>query len=1000
MWITKLALDRPVSSALSVVLMIVFGFVSLFSMRMSYMPSMSMPVYVISTVYVGANADVIQSELTDPITETAENITGFQYSMTTSISNVSFVALYFDFGIDLNQTYIDMKAAIDRLKLPDDAEIPIIMQIVDDGASVMEISIQSLEGADELVFVRDIIEPKINTILGVAEINTYGGTEQYVDVVLDESAMDQYGVSMFMVANAMQNANYTMPLGSISQGNLNLNMVASTLPENLYDILNIPITTMFGNTILVRDVANVQFMPKYPTSFSRVNGEDNITVSIRATQDADIPTVTNAIKAELDQISAMYSDMKIEVVQNTTDDIYTTLLSVAGTLAVAVVLCMFVLYIFLGDFKASLIVGSSIPTSLLITLMMMGASGFEMNMITSSALIICIGLMVDNSIVVLESMFKCKTPENTHYEAALEGTRTVGMSVIASTITTIVVYLPIAVLEGLAGQLFKALGFTIVYALIASLAIAMSIVPLVYVKLAPNEKTTAPLNKFMTKAENSYEPRIRRVLNRKFTAVGLAIASLGVTAYLISYIPVQTLPIIDQGIIYVDIDFRAGTDIYYVDDAIAPFEQKVATDSRIDNYTITIEEGSASLIMYAVDGYSSDDIALDYEKFFATAHNMDANISFADVTGMPRQMPHATLSVFGIDYDMVQAEAIRIQAEMAQIPGVTRVTSSVGAAGTQARLNIDPLTAAYYGLGVSDIAQIVYSVNNGIDVGTLNMYGSDYDITITYPEGSYDDVTKLMEYQFDTNKGTITLGDVVDIVFEDTEQAINRTGGNFYIDLKAFTEDQYLAYVEGEVAKIIDSMPESVYVGATEIMVVDVLDGEIDVIAEAVVIGIFLVFIVMAMQFESIRFSLMVMISVVFSSIGAFGLLAATGLELSLIALVGLMMLSGIVVNSGILFVDTTNQLKQEMPLDDALVLSGKMRMRPIFMTTATTILSMVPLALGTSEGSQMLQGMGVVIIGGLLTSTALVLLLMPTFYLILNKKTKETPPELNLGTE
>ncbi|OON98336.1 MAG: hypothetical protein ATN36_00065 [Epulopiscium sp. Nele67-Bin005] len=985
MEITKLSLKRPVSVLLMVVLIAVFGFSALPNFRMAYMPSLSLPMYIVTTIYPGASAELIDKEITNDVTEVGKNITGFTESQIISRDNVSIVMLKFSYETDMNQCYIDLKAGLDRLQLPDDAETPIIIQMTGLDATVVDISVRSLSGADELVFVNDILEPRISSVLGVGEVNIYGGEEQFVEILLNEPALNQHGLSSFSVASAIQSANYTLPLGDVFQANQAISVVATSEPQTLYDLMQIPITTPYGNTILVQDVATVNFSLAEFETISRYNGEKNVILNIQGTQDADVPSVANQIVAIIKELSILYPDMEIEVVSNTADGIYESLSSVASTLVLGVLLCMFVLLIFLGDYKASLIVASSIPTSLLITILGMNALNLDLDLITTSALVISIGLMVDNSIVILESIFKCKTDENSFFDAAVEGVKTVSASVMASTVTTIVVYVPLVGLSGLSGELFTSLGYTIIFALMASFVVAVTVVPLVYYKLEPIEKTKSPMNPIMKVLEAGYDKLIRKILKLKFLALLIAVGLLVATGYIITTIPIEMMPSVDQGIVDINIEFRQGTDIEFVNDAILDIEQKILNDEQFESFTIILEDNTAAFKCFVADEVNTELLAIEYDKYLRNLTNMDINVSTRNIDGSSVEMPNASISVYGVDFDSVKEEAIRIQEEMYNILGVTRVTSTMGAGGSQAKIEIDPLKTAHYGMQVGSVAQIIYSVNNGIDVGTLGIRGNEYDIIVNYPDGYYDDFNKLMAMPIDTPQGKIVLSDIAELVFDEVEQSLSAVDGSYYIDLKAYTEEQYLPYVKSEVQTIMDEMPDGI-VYVTSALIADPLEAEMPVIISAVMTGIFMVFMVMAMQFESIRYSLMVMTSVIFSFIGSFGLLAISGQDLTLVSLVGLLMLTGIVVNNGILFVDTANMLKQEMPLEEALVISGRMRMRPILMTTATTILSMLPLALGIGEGSQLLQGMGIIIVGGLLTSTLLVLILLPTFYLIISK--------------
>jgi HAE1 family hydrophobic/amphiphilic exporter-1 len=991
MSITKLALKRPVSVVLLLVSLFVFGIGSIGGFDMAYTPQLDRPMFVIVTPYNGADPEIVDSTVTGLIEDLGTTLNGFEQSVTASVEGSSRVRLEFQYGTDMNETYMDLKTAIDQLRLPEGTSSPTIMQISSSANSMMDISVTTSGDADLLDFVNNVLVPSLQTLSGVADVNIFGGTSQYVQVLLDETAMKQYGVSMSDISSAITAASYSVPAGNLSQGSQNISLSAGASPTDLYELSHIPLSTSTNNVITLSDVAEISMAAADAGSINRFNGIPNVGVSITNSQDASIPDVSYSVRKTIAELQSEYPDIQMSVVSDSSEKIQSAISSVATTLVMGVILCMLVLFLFLGDLKASLIVGSSIPLSLLVTLICMSLCGFELNLITTSSLVIAIGMMVDNSIVVLESIFLEQEKKTSFSEAAIQGCKTVGASVIASTITTIVVYLPLAFLPGLAGQLFSTLGYTIVFAMVASLVSAITLVPLFYCFFKPTERKTSPVSKLMARLMAGYDKLVRKVLRRKMLAIIIAVFSLAGAIFLALQISVEILPAIDEGVMQITASYRSGTKLEVVDEGITEIEQMISEDSRFNSYSLSIKNNTATIKAFVGGNTPTESLVNEYTAALSDTPNMNIDISSVSLTGtISRSSASVTLS--GYDYAALKAAAEDFQNQMYNIPGVIKVNSSVSGDATSAEIKIDPLKAAYYGLNANAIAKTIRSVNNGTNAGTINIGGDEFTITVEYPQGKYDDYNAMMAMPLSSKNGSITLSDIAELQFTDTLQSVNRVSGVYYIDLDAVCLKENIESLDASLKALHKQADYGSSVTVGKSLTQGALNAEIPKITGAIGVAAFLVFIVMAMQFESVRFSLMVMTSVVFSFIGSFALLFFSGIDLTLVSLVGILMLIGIVVNNGILFVDTTNALKAEMPLEDALVQSGKIRMRPILMTTLTTILSMIPLALGIGKGSQLLQSMGIVIVGGLITSTILVLLLMPTFYIVIGKKLKHVP--------
>ncbi len=997
MKLTKLALKRPVSVILMICTLIVFGITSLYGFKLAYLPAMEPPVLVVLTSYNGADPEIVDSTVTDPIEDLGATLKGFVESTTTSEEGFSTVVFQFEYETDLDQTYQDLKAAIDRLQLPDECNTPMLMQVSLGADAMMRISVTGSNNSEVLDYVNDVMVPQIETISDVAKVEVFGGLDEYIRVKAEPEAMEQYGVTLGGIADAIKASDLTVPAGKVDQGTQSISLSSSAAPTSLDALNKVPIRTASNTVITVGDVAEVSYYTDSAESISRYNGVENIGIDITSSQDASIPDVSKKVYKELDKLDVEAFGYEITVISDSSEQIESSLMSVAQTLVLGVALCMIVLFLFFGDWKASLIVGSSIPMSLLMTLICMRLLEFELNVVTTVALLISIGMMVDNSIVTLESIFRAKENEESYVKAALRGCKSVGSSVVASTVTSVVVYLPLAVMSGMTGEMFSDFGYTIVFALVASLISAISIVPMFYTLLKPEEKNTSHMSAIMERLIERYTVAIRKVLNKKKMAIFIAVGGLVLSGLLITQIPFELTPEVDLGVMDISAKFRPGTQLVVMDEKVQEIESILAEDERIETYSLSIRGDSANIKVETDEKTPTNDIIAEYMVVLSHMTDMDIDISLG---GFGRSMNESktAITLSSYDYDALKMAADDFQEKMYEIPGVLKVNSSLGNPSTKAEVIIDPLLVARYGLNSVQVASLIRLANTGSEVMDMTVKGTEYTVMVEYPEDTYSDFNSIMQLTLNTASGPIPLSEVAEIQFTDELQEIERANGVYYIELEAVCSDEN----EEDIAKELKELGESVDYGES----IDIgkavkknnMVEELSRLVGAIMTAMFLVFMVMAMQFESPRFSLMVMTSVIFSFIGSFGLLFLSGQSISMISLMGMLMLIGIVVNNGILFVDTTNSFKKDMSLEEALVKSGQMRMRPILMTTLTTVLSMLPLALAIGEGAKSMQSMGIIIVGGLIASTILVLFLMPTFYLIIGERKK--PKKIQVPSE
>ncbi len=992
--LTKLAMRRPVSTALIVLALVVFGLSSVLSFRLELTPDMEMPMLLVYTIYPGADPESVEELVTKEVESAGAEQSGVTTYTSQSAENMSMVMFQYEYGTDLDEAYMDLQTALNTVKatMPEDVNTPVIIEMSMDQMETMDVSVMAVGDSDVLSYVNDTMVPELESLSGVAQVQVSGGKENYIKVELNSRAMKQYGVTMNSISQTIGAMDFTVPVGSVSQGTQDIAISSAADISGVVQIQNIPITTARGQVIPLSELATVTESQVEDSGVSRTNGQEDITIAITKKKSYGTVDVTRSVVKLLDRLQASNDTVKIDVIYNASDAIISSLTAVGETLILGVILSMLVLFIFFGDLRASMIVGSSMPISLFATMIGMNMLGFTFNVVTMGALVIAIGMMVDSSIVVLESCFRLKDKTGEYDDAALKGTGYVTASIIASTITTVVVYLPLSTMKGLSGQMFAQLGMTIIMAMLTSLIVAMTIIPLLFRKFRPQEKKELPVNKLLRKINSGYDKILHKLLNKKKTVMVIAVLLLVGAFMLVSHTNSELMPSMDEGAFTISASFRAGTKPETVEEKTLFLEEMVAADENIDEYSYYVSSSSASVRAYLKDDadISTNQAIEKYSEALKDVTGMDISIqsSGASITAMMGGSIEIDLQ--GRDLDDLKEASREVEDMLAKIPGVLQVSSDLADASTQVEVVVDPLKSMAVGLPPVQVAGEMRNTLSGVEAATLTRNGEEFKVRLEYPKGEYENMNDLLNLTLTTPAGTqVPLSEVAQIAYKDAPITLIRVDGMYQVAVTGNTTEDARFTAQDAAEKAMEQMVLPRGVTRTQSMMNDMMMEEFEAIIQAIFTAVFLIFLVMAMQFESPRFSAMVMMSIPFALIGSFGLLFITGSTLSMVSLMGVLMLVGIVVNNGILYVDTVNKLREEMPLNDALVQSGQMRLRPILMTTLTTILSMVPMSLGIGDGSIMMQGMALIIIGGLVASTILILILLPTFYLIIDKRSR-----------
>ena len=1010
MGLTKTALRRPVTTLIVVLCLIVFGFTSITSNKLELMSEINMPMLIISAIYPGASPEDVEELVVKEIEDSVGTLSGVETISSTSSENFGMVILSYEYGTDINAAYDELKKKIDALDtvLPEDVDTPSIIELDINDLTSLTVAVNNESVGNLYNYVANSVVPQIEKLGCVANVNISGGQAEYVRIELIPEKLAQYRMNMSSVATAIATANFAMPLGDTIVGTRNLS-VTSGVDFDTVDLLKqIPITVGNGNIIYMEDIANIYLALEDQTSIGRYNGVDTISIGINKNQDSTDIEVSNEVMKVLNEMQEEDPNLNIEVINDNSILIRNSLKTVMETMVTAVIVAMAIIFIFLGDIKASLIVGTSIPISILSTLIAVKVAGFSLNIITLGSMIVGIGMMVDNSIVVLESCFR-STGKNGGFvearKAALEGTAKVFQSILGGTMTTCVVFLPLAVMKGLSGQLFQPLGFTIVFGLVASLISAMTLVPLCYAYYRPKERTTTPSSRFMNALQDGYRSLIKTLLHHKAMVMITSVALLALSLFLATQLEMELMPMTDDGIIGISIDSQPGLTIEEINKIGVRAEEYIAQDEDVESYLLSY--GSSGLNLTGGGGISLT-AYLKEDRTRKTAdvlkewkHEMqtwpDCVVSLQEQSSMGSMSMLAAdeieIILLSTDYDQLKDISDEIVDKLRAREDTAQVHSSMENDAPLVKLYVDPVKATAEGLTPMQVAGQVYMMLSGTEAMTMNVRGNDLSVMVEYPAGEYDTIDELQGIVvYNTMGSAVALADIAEIGFEDSPSSISKTDKQYQATISGSLNDLGDENSLNEIHEEIVKPYLSVDVKEQENTMVDMMNEEFGSLYAAIGYATFLVFVVMASQFESPKFSIMVMTTIPFALIGSFGLLWLVGVKISMPALLGFMILVGTVVNNGILYVDTVNQYRMEMDLETALVEAGATRLRPILMTTLTTIVALVPLGLGIGQAGQMMQGLALVDMGGLIASTVLALLMLPIYYSVMNGKAKKGP--------
>ncbi len=1009
----KTAIKRPVTVCMIVLFTLILGFVAYSSLELAYIPDIDLPYAMVMTSYTGAGPEEVLELVTKPLEEQLSTISGIDTITSQSSEGSSLVLVEFVAGTDLSEGVNDIRDKLERVSLPDDIDAdPSIIKINFDSTTFdVGVTSDTMSPAALYNYVDENITGNFERIEGVASVDITGGVETEIEIVLDQGRLSQLGTSLSEVSSALAAENQNISVGTLKKGSQDMTLRVAGQFDDIEDIKNTYISTSNGNGLLLRDAAtSIGEVELDQDTISVIDGKEGIILEVSLASDGNIVTVSDSVASVIDELNNSESNLDFTLLTTTSDYIKRSINNVVETAFQAAILAVIILLIFLQDWKSALIIGVSIPTSIMATFGGMYLLGINMNLVSMSGVVIAIGMLVDNSVVVLENIYNWRARGYSATESAYKGTQEVAMAVFASTLTTVAVFAPFLFWQSTMGQMLSNIAYTVVIALLASYVVSITFVPTACTLLMANDdrprkkpKKRTIFNKFGDFVNNAlsgldavYSRFLGRCLRHRLITVAAVVVIFVLTLSTAGGLGMDLIASSDEGAVSVVAEVPDNYEFDYsyeileeIDEAIGDIPEAQSVYSTISTGVL----GGAGSISVNINLVSSDerdrsdtDIAADLEEKLSNIVGADITVSEGSSALGSLSGDGFTLKIEGDDVSELREISDDLVEKIEAIDGAKNIESSLEDIQYQTDIIINRAKATAYGVNSASIASAVSAANKGITGTTLKSNGDETDINVMYPDENLEYIKDLYSLTVKTGTGAeIPLTEIADIVETETPDAITRENQTTYIEIEGEIGDLDTNGTQAAVQAVLDDyiFPDGYtyeFSGLGERMT-----DTFNALYVIIVVAVLLIFIVMASQFESLSQPLIIMFSMPLAITGGLFGLFITRTNITAFALIGFLMLVGMIVNNGIVLIDYTNQRRLEHGMNcyDALVAAGRSRLRPILMTTLTTVCGMIPMALALSEGMEMQQAMGIVIIAGLSIGTLVTLIFIPTVYSI-----------------
>ena len=1002
MKIVDFSIRRPVTITMFFVAVAVFGGVSYDKLALNLLPEISYPTLTIRTEYEGAAPEEIENLISKPVENAVSVVSNVVRVSSISKPEVSDVVIEFSWKTDMDFAGLDVREKIDLLRLPLQAEKPVLLRYDPSTEPILRASVSGSPNLSALRYLSDeFVKPDLESLAGVAAVRVSGGLEQEIYVELDRTPLATFGISIQDVTNRLAQENINLTGGTLREGESKYLVRTLNEFQTVEEINEVIIAQRGGVPIRVGDIGQVYSGFKERDIITRINGRESVEIAVFKAADANTVSVAQAVRERLGDLQREYEGkrdpLKFDVVFDQSRFIKQSIDEVLNTAIYGGILAIVILFLFLRSVATTLIIGLSIPLSIVATFFLMYAANISLNIMSLSGLALGIGMLVDNSIVVLEAIYRYRGQGHSPVKAAQLGASEVGSAVVASTITTICVFLPIVFVEGIAGQLFRDQALTVTFSLAASLVVAIMLIPMLSSLGSRNSQAGLQTGRFFL--ARSYLWVLDKALARRWLSLTLAMLVFVSTLFLAGGLGAELIPEISQGEFFVDVRLTTGVPVEITSTRLEEVEEAIRGDERISQYYTIVGSGNQSGVTATEEREHIGQILVKLRE--GILHQRENAVidqlrsQFANMAGIEYKFSRPTLFSFNTPIEVIvqgyNLKSLKIHTErlkemMETIPGLADLKATTEGGNPEVQISFDRRKLANYGFTINQVAALVRNKVQGETPTEFNERDRRIDVRVRLQEEDRSSLTDLRNLIINpAGVNPIVLASVADVRLEEGPAEIRRIGPQRVGLVTGNIRGRDLQSVVTDIKEVLEAFPVPndfhTYVGGQS----EEQAVAFESMSFAIALAIFLVYLVMASQFESLAQPFVIMFAIPFGLIGVIAALYLTDQAVNVVVLIGLIVLAGIVVNNAIVLLDLANQLRARgQDKFAAIRQAAGIRLRPILMTTSTTVLGLLPMAISRGEGSELRMPLAVTVIGGLTVATLLTLVLVPVVYTLL----------------
>lgn len=993
MTLAGLSIRRPVATTMVMISIMFIGLMAMFSMKSELLPNMEIPVVTISTTWSGAVAEDVETQITKKIEEILPNVEGIDKISSTSTFEKSTIVVEFNFGIDADEKTTEIQRELSKITndLPDDAGTPVAKKVEAGAGNLTMILMFSAENRSELsTFIEEYLTPKLESLTGIGQVLVFGNPDKQLQIQFDSDKLAAYNLTPVELYNLISISSKNLPLGTVQTGNKNI--IARFMGElNYIDEYKNMVIQSNGNTLKLSDVADIVLTTEDFSDKGFLSGKEAIPVAIEKSADGSTIELNKAATKAIESLkSVMPPGTEYKVLMDSSEDIESSISSVSSGAVQGLVLATIVLLLFLKNIRATFLVSAALPVAIIFTFAFLALNGTSLNLISLMGLSIGVGMLTDNSVVVVDNIYRHMTELHSPVmEASENGATEVTLSVIASSLTTMVVFIPILFIPGIAREIFRDLSYSIIYSNIAALLVSLTLIPMLASRFLSNKINITAEGKIFGAVKNNYMKLIKWALKNRLKIVAISII-LFVVSLMVGprFLKMEFFPKQDKGRYSIAVELGKGLDL---DKSIAianQIEDIVKNEPNTKFYFTVVQNDQLSVNVDIGKKDTRDISVFDIiNKVRPLAEKIpDTRVSVSEEFSMRTPSRDVEFNIVGTNLDELKVVGKNIIDKLKQYPGAVDIKSTLDPGNVEARIVLNRDKIRSYGLDPISVGQILsYSILGGDRSNTVTVKtgSEEIDVMVRLPKEKRRDINDIKNINIKVGDNKfIKVSDIVDIVYAEGSSEINKTDRIYSVTVSANDGGVGTRAIQDQMVKAFNESnpPASVsyrWGGDSEN-----LNDSVSQLGMALGISIFLIYALLAAQFENFLLPFIIIGSIPLALIGIIWGLIVFGQAVNVMVMIGMILLAGVVVNNAIVLIDFIQlTIERGSNRTEAVLESCRTRLRPILMTTMTTVLGMLPLSLGIGEGSEVYRGMAITVMCGLTFSTLLTLVVIPILF-------------------